>query len=226
MAENKRLGHRTRLRDRYFQDGVDSLSKRNILELFLSLTVPQKDVKRILYGLMGKFSTLNNIFNASYDDLMSVEGMNESSAMSILIANNLISRSKSDDTYLDKPIKRQIFAHSIFKNSGKGDKLGVVCMTSAYNQICYTIFDDFDANDHSFVSKILQYAVKNSASTVYLIYYSPEKFDIDVGEKIDFLCDAKFALNEISVQLVDFIFLSNRNSVALSSSDRLCLLFS
>ena len=183
MAENKRLGHRTRLRDRYFQDGVDSLSKRNILELFLSLTVPQKDVKRILYGLMGKFSTLNNIFNASYDDLMSVEGMNESSAMSILIANNLISRSKSD-------------------------KLGVVCMTSAYDQKCYTIFDDFDANDHSFISKILQYAVKNSASTVYLIYYSPEKFDIDVGEKIDFLCDAKFALNEISVQLVDFIFLS------------------
>lgn len=226
MAENKRLGHRTRLRDRYFQDGVDSLSKRNILELFLSLTVPQKDVKRILYGLMGKFSTLNNIFNASYDDLMSVEGMNESSAMSILIANNLISRSKSDDTYLDKPIKRQIFAHSIFKNSSKSDKLGVVCMTSAYDQKCYTIFDDFDANDHSFVSKILQYAVKNSASTVYLIYYSPEKFDIDVGEKIDFLCDAKFALNEISVQLVDFIFLSNRNSVALSSSDRLCLLFS
>ena len=225
MAENKRLGHRTRLRDRYFQDGVDALSKRNMLELFLSLTVPQKDVKRVLYGLMNKFPTLNNIFSATYDELMSVEGMNESSAMSILAASKLISRTKSDDTYLDKPIKRQIFAHSIFKNSGKGDKLGVVCMTSAYDQKCYTVFDDFDANDHSFVSKILQYAVKNSASTVYLIYYTPEKYDEEVGKKIDFLCDVKFALKEISVQLVDFIFLSNKNSVALSNSDKLCLLF-
>lgn len=226
MAENKRLGHRTRLRDRYYQDGVDALSKRNMLELFLSLTVPQKDVKRVLYGLIGKFSTLNNIFNATYDDLMSVEGMNESSAMSILAANKLIGRINSDDTYLDKPIKRQIFAHSVFENSSKSDKLGVVCMTSAYNQKCYTVFDNFDANDHSFVSKTLQYAVRNSASTVYLIYYSPEKYDADVGEKIDFLCDIKFALKEIGVQLVDFIFLSNKNSVALSNSDKLCLLFS
>ena len=96
MATVGREGHRARLRQQYYDSGSEEMSTRTMLELFLSLTVPRKDVKELLYAVMNRFPTLNELFNASYDELMSVKDMQNATAMSILTLNELINRSEKN----------------------------------------------------------------------------------------------------------------------------------
>ncbi|MFR1271940.1 MAG: hypothetical protein ACLSCS_05725 [Eubacterium sp.] len=58
-----RNGHRQRMRRTYLLGGMENAPDHNLLELFLSIIIPQKDVKQLAYDLIfllsGAFSFLN-----------------------------------------------------------------------------------------------------------------------------------------------------------------------
>ncbi len=81
MAENTHAGHRKRIRGKILKTGFDSFFPHEILEYMLFGSVLQGDTNALAHKLMAKFGTLENVINASRDDLMQVDGVGEATAV-------------------------------------------------------------------------------------------------------------------------------------------------
>ena len=62
-------GHRQRLRDRYFENGIDSLHEHEILEMLLGYTILRADTKPLAHRLIDSFGSLESVFSASRESL-------------------------------------------------------------------------------------------------------------------------------------------------------------
>ena len=88
MHEN----HRERMKHRFLAEGLDHFEPHNILELLLFYAIPQKDTNEIAHSLMERFGSLAEVFDASYDDLVTVPGIKEHSATLIKMIPELSRR--------------------------------------------------------------------------------------------------------------------------------------
>lgn len=80
-ARNFKEGHRDRLRKRFLEQGAQSLTDRDLLELLLVGIISRKDVQQIANHLIDKFKTYPAIFDASIEELETVPGFGEGSAI-------------------------------------------------------------------------------------------------------------------------------------------------
>ena len=68
-------GHRGRLRSRLLNAGGDALHDYELLELYLFLAIPRKDVKPIAKALIARFGDLGGVATAPLEQLVQVEGV-------------------------------------------------------------------------------------------------------------------------------------------------------
>jgi len=66
------LDHRSRLRDRFIQQGINGLQPYEIIELFLTFVIPQKDVKPAAKQAIDKFDTVKGFFDADEKELSQI----------------------------------------------------------------------------------------------------------------------------------------------------------
>jgi DNA repair protein RadC len=78
-------GHRDRLRERFLSGGADALPDYEMVELILFMAIPMRDVKPLAKLLIQRFGNLAGVLNASYEELLTVEGVKEKTASSLKI---------------------------------------------------------------------------------------------------------------------------------------------
>src|SRR5690242_13245045 len=77
------LGHRERLRQRLLRGGTEPLDDYELLELVLQAAQTRRDTKPIAKALLARFGSLGGVLGASPEELQSVAGMGEVSAVQI-----------------------------------------------------------------------------------------------------------------------------------------------
>lgn len=90
--ENKNIhqGHRERLTNLVSGVGLENVTEIQALEWVLTLVFPRSDVNPLAHRLLDKFGNFSNIIDASIPDLCKIEGINERSAKTIHIIQNMI----------------------------------------------------------------------------------------------------------------------------------------
>ena len=73
-------GHRERLRVRY-RNSPETVSDHELLELLLFYAIPQKDTNELAHRLLDRFGDLSGVLFAPEEQIRSVEGMGEISAL-------------------------------------------------------------------------------------------------------------------------------------------------
>lgn len=76
-------GHRDRLRQRFVQGGPEALPDYELLELILFMAIPRRDVKPLAKDLVARFKNLTGVLNASLDELQTVTGISETTAITL-----------------------------------------------------------------------------------------------------------------------------------------------
>jgi DNA repair protein RadC len=71
--KNHYLNHRQRLRNRFIQQGISGLQDYEIIELFLTFVIPQKDVKQEAKEIIQKFGSIKGFFEANEDELRKIK---------------------------------------------------------------------------------------------------------------------------------------------------------
>ncbi|OFY09304.1 MAG: hypothetical protein A2X05_12720 [Bacteroidetes bacterium GWE2_41_25] len=66
------LNHRQRLRDRFNSHGINGLQDYEIIELFLTFVIPQKDVKQEAKEVIERFGSLKGFFEAEESELQKI----------------------------------------------------------------------------------------------------------------------------------------------------------
>lgn len=73
--QKKGAGHRQRLRDKFLQSGIASLSDDEIIELLLTFGTPRSDCKEAARTLLRKLGSLPAVLDAPAEFLTSVKGV-------------------------------------------------------------------------------------------------------------------------------------------------------
>ena len=103
---NPHKHHRERMRTRYENEGLDSFSDHEVLEFLLYYVIKYMNTNQQGHSLIEEFKGFNSVLDASVDELSSVSGIGESSALFLKVIRAVIGR------YVNEKIQYQ----RIFKN--------------------------------------------------------------------------------------------------------------
>jgi len=76
-------GHWERIRRRIIAEGTDGFEEHQLLEALLFYSIPRSDTNETAHRLIEEFGSLTGVFSASYEELLRVFGIGESSALLI-----------------------------------------------------------------------------------------------------------------------------------------------
>ena len=107
MSEKDNQGHRERIREKFFNNGIDGFAEYEILELLLTYCIPRKDTKPIAKELLNKFKSLDNIFKADFDKLSVIDGLGNNSIAFLKLIGDLPSIIYKDELKNKKLIDRE-----------------------------------------------------------------------------------------------------------------------
>lgn len=99
-------GHRERVRQEFLSNGADNFSDVRALELLLFYAIDRKDVNPLSHALLERFGSLKSVLSASVDELKTVTGIEEKTAILIRLVGDLNKRAA-----LEKP-KRKFVVNS------------------------------------------------------------------------------------------------------------------
>lgn len=71
------IHHRSRLRKRFLELGIDGLLPHEVIELFLTFVIPQKDVKNEAHQIIEKFGSVKGFFEAGDEELSQIKFFKE-----------------------------------------------------------------------------------------------------------------------------------------------------
>ena len=91
-AQPHHLGHRERLRQRFFDAGDAALPDYELLELLLFRSIPQRDVKPLAKQLIQHFGSFAEVIGAPISRLREVKGVGESVALDLKIVEAALKR--------------------------------------------------------------------------------------------------------------------------------------
>jgi DNA repair protein RadC len=79
MAEEKRknihAGHRSRMRERFMNGGLDSFEPHEVLELLLFEYIPVVNTNPHAHALIERFGSVKNVLTAPYEELLKIPGI-------------------------------------------------------------------------------------------------------------------------------------------------------
>ncbi len=229
MQQLGREGHRERMRKAYLHGDMKNAPEHNLLELFLSLVIVRKDVKQLSYDLINTFGSLEGVLNATPYELMTVNGVGESTAVAISLVNQFarkiavdknksITRLKSLDDCFE-------YCRNLFFNE-RNEKVYIITLTANNAIIDYYLVGEGSVNSSSVDMKsIITYVIKDNPSSVLITHNHPGGSAHPSGEDASFTVRLNETLKSMNVNLFDHIIVAEDDEISLKHSKEYLLRF-
>ena len=78
-------GHRDRMRERFFQHGLETFNEIEALEMLLYYAVPRKDTNPLAHALLEHFGSLDFVLSATEEELCEVPGISKRTAALLMM---------------------------------------------------------------------------------------------------------------------------------------------
>lgn len=170
-------GHRTRLKESFRDGNADTFSDHVILELLLFYSIPRKDTNEIAHKLIGEFGSLEELFNASYNAILKVDGVGEETATLIKIISSIndkmqLSSAKKDNKPMTSDEMKNYL--SAFYRSKKYETIVILSCDNKrrvrkLNVVGEGCVNSADINGR----KIVEAAINSNASYIVLAHNHP-----------------------------------------------------
>ncbi len=214
--EHNHKGHRQRLKKQMIESDLTSFASHNILETLLFYSIPQVDTNDIAHDLLNHFGSISGVLNATHDQLCSISGIKDNTALLIKIISEITKRYWIEQ---ENVAKQEVF-DNISKIAGflinkyigynqeqafimyLDDNLRMItCDRLAKGQV-----NNVNINKRELASKIIKY----NATNIIISHNHP--FSDTQPSSSDFAStmDLKKFLQAIDVNLMDHIIVSGR----------------
>ncbi|MDD6728417.1 MAG: DNA repair protein RadC [Eubacteriales bacterium] len=226
MAELSRYGHRQRMRDLYLSGGMQNAPDHNLLELYLSLVIPQKDVKPLAYDLINTFGSLENVINARPEELMKVNGVGECCAVAISLIktiNNRVIRNRNENTTVINSSKVAMeYCCNLLSNENV-EKCALITLTNKGAIINCHVLDNGGSVSEIKISlrTLINYIVLDNAAGFILAHNHPNGNSEPSLSDIDFTQNIKFSAEKLGVNMIDHIIVGSDDCFSFSKDSDL-----
>jgi DNA repair protein RadC len=219
-------GHRKRLKDKFFSNGLYNLADYEVLELVLTYVVLRKDVKILAKELIFNFGSLKQVFDASLKDLIKVKGVSENIATFIVFLKKFASfycfldiKKKS---VLDSPEKVYSYLMSSI-GTEQVEKFYILNLNSK-NEILSCLELESGTVNKTYLNtrKIAELALKHNAVSVIIAHNHPSGILVPSKNDVHSTYSIKKALEIIDVFLLDHIIVANNKYFSFKEHNLLC----
>lgn len=222
MNKNPHGGHRLRLRDRFRKEGcdLDHFEPHNTLELLLFYCAPQKDTNELAHLLIDEFGSISGVFDASYEELIKVNGVGEYTATFLKMIPALFRVYEQDrvkdEVVLDSAEKAG--RYFVPKFIGRTEELVfAACLDSECKVKCCEVVNHGTVSAATVnVRKIAEYAMKYNATNVIIAHNHPYGLAVASPEDIMTTDAIYYALQLIGIDLTDHIIVAKDKAVSLA----------
>jgi DNA repair protein RadC len=224
MAELSHNGHRERMKKSFVNLGADYMEEHQLLELLLSLIIPQRDVKQLAYNLINRFGTFDKVFSASIDELMEISGIGENTAILISLINAINERIESSKSEELMSLNNSAVARKYVKNllsKEQDEKMIVITMDNDFNVINNHYVSDGTVNFAEVESKkIIECAIKDNASSVIMAHNHPSGWCYPSQDDVNFTIEVLNIFRKLGVELSDHIIVGGEKVFSMNSSPK------
>ena len=229
QKENVHKNHRSRVRETIRKTGVANIPDINLLEYLLFYSIPRKDTNEIAHKLLDAFGSLNGVLNASYEQLLEVEGMGENSALLISLIPGICRRYVESGEGKKINLSEPEDAVNYIKTKYYGEKNEVfymLCLDALGNLINCCKLGEGTA-ETVLVDKrtVLETAFRNKADTVIFAHNHPN--GVAAPSKADGETTGEFAtiFLKVGIRLADHIIVAGNDAISLATTGKYTVLF-
>ncbi|MFH1349511.1 MAG: DNA repair protein RadC [Pseudomonadota bacterium] len=211
--QKKGEGHRQRLREKFFQGGLERFSDEEIIEFLLTLGTSRKDVKPQAREALKKFGGLSGVLSAPMNKLMEIEGIGQKNALYLNLAHQVAGR------YLKDRAKGEVFfgsSKAVFDylfHSMRDLKREVfkVLFLNRKNVLIadQDIFFGSLTGSAVYPREIMSQALENKAAAVVFVHNHPSGDPSPSPEDRKLTRDLVWAAQLLMVQVLDHIIIGN-----------------
>ncbi len=227
--DNPHAKHRSRLRETFRKAGVDGMPDHNILELLLFYSIPRKDTNELAHKLIAEFGSLSRVFDATYEQLLDIEGIGESSALLISLIPGICRRyvegkSKGKVNLSDHKTAEKYLVEKYY--GCKTEIFYMLCLDSSGNLInCCKLGEGTPETvliDKRFV---MQTAFRNDADKVIFAHNHPKGIAAPSRNDLELTNEFSSMFSSVGIRLVDHIIVADNDTLSLASVEKFKRLF-
>lgn len=217
-------GHRNRIKAKYLENSANLVYDYEVLELLLTYAIPRKDVKPIAKELLSRFGSLDKVLSASREQLCSVNGIGENSAILINLVRDINSRCAKSRNDKVKQLSTEQEAKEYFENILASESKELFLLASLDNSgriiACHTIasgdINHIDINPRNIVETVLL----DNAARVVIAHNHPFGTQEPSVNDIDFTLNVRNILSSVNVRLTDHIIVGESASLSMRGDRR------
>lgn len=211
-------GHRSRLKKRFLEEGLDGFEDHEILELLLFYAIPRKDTNEHAHSLINKYGSLSGVLEADPKDLAKTPGLRENSAILLALIPSLariyLKNRWGTRPILDSTAKAGEYVLTLC--AGRTYEVFYVICLDAQHKVIYPALVHEGTIDQApvYPRVIVETALRHKAHSVILAHNhpggspTPSPQDIEVTKRI------QVALEQISISVLDHIIASGEHYVS------------
>ena len=215
-------GHRSRMKARFRDHGLDNFGDVNVLELLLFYAIPRKDTNELAHARLDHFGSLDRVFEASCSELEAVQGIGENTALLITLVPQIARRYLMEKGNCLPTISCSADAGKYLVPRlmlEKDEKALLLCLDAKKSVIsCVNlgsgVVNAVDVN----VRKVVESALRFRASSVILAHNHPGGVALPSREDERITREIASALKLVGIPLDDHIIVAGDDYVSFADS--------
>ena len=217
-----REGHRSRLREKFLNAGLEGFLNYEIIELLLTLGTPRKDCKQSAITALKKFKTLRGVLEAPSEQLLEIRGIGVHNVFGLKLIQE-VSRKFLKEKMLAMATCRsskEVFDylyHSL--RDAKKEKFKVLFL-DAKNQILEekTVFEGTVDSSAVYPREIIKEALWHAASSMIFVHNHPSGDPTPSESDKEITTELVFAANVVQVKVLDHLIIGNNRYFSFADS--------
>ncbi len=206
--------HRQRTKNRFLAEGLSNFEPHNVLELLLFYSIPQKDTNEIAHALIDRFGSLSAVFDATFEELMDVNGIKEHSATLIKLIPALAQRYIEESNNSEGDILStlpQIGEFFVSKFIGlTKETVFLLLLDNKFKKIdCVKVHEGSVNSSAVTMRRLIEITLENRASMVVLAHNHPQGLLIPSPDDMFTTNEAKRAFSLMGVEFLGHILVAN-----------------
>ncbi len=214
-------GHRDRLRARFLKSGPGAFESYELLELMLFTALPRRDVKPLAKTLLARFGSVAGVLGAPLEELKSIKGLSENSAVLIKTIHALTQRALMDDVR-KKPLlnswQKLIDYCTVAMAHEKREQFRVLFL-NRQNQLMGDEVQQVGTVDHTpvYPREIVKRALEIGATALILVHNHPSGDPMPSDSDLMMTEDIIRAAGALGIYVHDHIIISESGHVSFKS---------
>ena len=216
----KQWPEQERPRERLLLQGAESLSDAELLAIFLRSGSKQHSAVELARLLIQHFGHLNQVFNASLDELSKFHGIGNTKYSQLMAVKELGRRYLKHQLYEGIDLSRSDLIRDYLRYELLGETqevFAVLCLDSQLRKLSFKkLF--FGSMNYCTISinQVLRYAIQQHATSIIITHNHPKGFAQPSRADYDLTQDIQKACHLVEIQLLDHIIISHESSYSFT----------